>query len=48
MHKAYRNQLLRHHHVGQGRYAYAIPEKVHQKGNSILLCPLPGQKKAPG
>lgn len=35
-HKAYRNLPLRHHHEGQGRYAYAIPEKVHLKWNRIL------------
>jgi len=35
-HKAYKNLPLRHHHEGQGRWAYAIPEKVHQKWNSIL------------
>lgn len=27
---------MRHHHEGQGRYAYAIPEKVHQKWSRLL------------
>lgn len=35
-HQAYKDLPLRHHHEGQGRYAYAIPEKVHQKWSRIL------------
>lgn len=35
-HKAYKDLPLRHHHEGQGRYAFAIPEKVHQKWDKIL------------
>lgn len=35
-HKAYMHEKLVHHHEGQGRYAYAIPQKVHVKWNSIL------------
>lgn len=35
-HKNYLNEPLHHHHEGQGRYAYAIPRKVHQKWTSIL------------
>lgn len=35
-HKNFLNEPLHHHHEGQGRYAYAIPRKVHQKWTSIL------------
>ncbi|MCX2573583.1 hypothetical protein [Pedobacter sandarakinus] len=35
-HKAYMGDQLVHHHDGQGRYAYAIPQKVHLKWNRIL------------
>nr|WP_315420852.1 hypothetical protein [uncultured Pedobacter sp.] len=35
-HKAYKDLPLRHHHEGQGKWAYAIPEKVHQKWSKIL------------
>ena len=35
-HNSYKYNPLRHHHEGQGRYAFAIPEKVHQKWTAIL------------
>jgi len=35
-HKSYLNTKLVHHHENQGRYAYAIPERVHRKWSSIL------------
>ena len=35
-HKSYKFNPLRHHHEGQGHYAFAIPEKVHQKWTAIL------------
>ncbi|MGJ1262479.1 hypothetical protein [Sphingobacterium spiritivorum] len=34
--KAYKGEKLVHHHHGQGRYAYALPEKVHLKWNRVL------------
>lgn len=35
-HKAYMNDKLIHHHYNQGHIAYAMPDKVHKKWNSIL------------
>jgi hypothetical protein len=35
-HKSYLHEKLVHHHEGQGKFAYAIPEKVHRKWSKIL------------
>lgn len=34
--KAYKGEKLVHHHHSQGRFAYAIPNKVHLKWNRVL------------